>query len=70
MMVIVVFTGFQDVLFGRWVSGYNAGGQVSNQNTFYSNPQIVFDVPDRPEGGRLPGKCDTSLFCKGEHQYF
>ena len=43
------FSEFNDTLFGRWVSGYNAGGQVSHSSTFYTNPQAVFDIP---EGGR------------------
>ena len=32
--------------FGKWVPGRNAGGQVSRQ-TFYKNPTIEFEVPDR-----------------------
>lgn len=38
---------FTETIFGSWRTGYNAGGQVSNRDTFASNPQVVFTVPNR-----------------------
>ena len=32
--------------FGRWVIGFNAGGQIAREK-FYSNPILKFDIPDR-----------------------
>ncbi|XP_060558331.1 calpain-2 catalytic subunit-like [Ruditapes philippinarum] len=35
-----------ETVFGRWTCGHNAGGQISHQ-TYYQNPQIEFEIPDR-----------------------
>ncbi|XP_041366750.1 calpain-1 catalytic subunit-like [Gigantopelta aegis] len=36
-------------LFGEWIVRVNAGGQVSHQNTFASNPQFAFSIRGREE---------------------
>lgn len=36
-------TGHTQTGFGRWMEGYNGGGQVSC-STFYKNPEIEFEV--------------------------
>ncbi|XP_041367679.1 calpain-10-like isoform X3 [Gigantopelta aegis] len=36
-------------LFGQWIAGENAGGQIGNQDTFATNPQYAFSVQDKDE---------------------
>ncbi|KAK6166904.1 hypothetical protein SNE40_023508 [Patella caerulea] len=36
-------------IFGEWRQGINAGGQVSNRETFSTNPQFYFTVPNSGE---------------------
>ncbi|KAH9503245.1 hypothetical protein Btru_068552 [Bulinus truncatus] len=37
---------FEKTLFGEFISGQNAGGQISNQTSYASNPQYLIIVPD------------------------
>ena len=50
---VVYVVEHSETLFGEWRAGHNAGGQVSNRETFGTNPQVVFDVPDHGGKGTL-----------------
>ena len=36
---------FETCLFGAFQSGVNAGGQVSNKQSFHTNPQYLINIP-------------------------
>ncbi|CAL1547299.1 unnamed protein product [Lymnaea stagnalis] len=37
---------FEKTLFGEFISGQNAGGQVSNRASYHTNPQYLLTIPD------------------------
>lgn len=56
--IIRFFTAFEKTLFGEFINGVNAGGQVSNQDSYQLNPQYLIIVPDT---GRYPIKLKKKI---------
>ncbi|RUS78730.1 hypothetical protein EGW08_013517 [Elysia chlorotica] len=57
---------FEKTLFGEFVSGKNAGGQVSNRESYHLNPQYQITIPDK--GKDIPLVVHIMQTCK-EPQY-
>ena len=46
---IPLLSGFETTLFGAFVTNSNAGGQVSNRDSYHSNPQYLINIPKQSE---------------------
>ncbi|GFO40923.1 calpain-9 [Plakobranchus ocellatus] len=44
---------FERTLFGQFMSGKNAGGQVSHRDSYHLNPQYQITIPDNGKGAPL-----------------